>query len=140
MIVVDASALFKLMIIENHSEFVTQIFYKETGAGEPIIIPDLAVSEVLNILWVDYNLKKTIDKDTFDMAVIKFDKIVENLDILPAKSLKDMALKLSVSKNISIYDSMYLASSVSRGAPLMSFDRKMCEKASELGVLVITKG
>jgi predicted nucleic acid-binding protein len=139
MIVADASALFKLIVKEDHSKFVDAVFLEETSLGEPIIAPDVMVSEVLNILWVDYTIKKTIRKDAFDAAIINFDKIVENLDIIPAKSLKDVAIKISVSKNVSVYDSMYIASSLFRGASLLSFDGKMCKAAADLGIQILTE-
>lgn len=137
MIVADASALFKLIVEEEHSRLVRQIFLKETSAGEPIVIPDVAVSEVLNILWVDYKIKKSINEAAFDSAIVSFDKILGNLDVIQAKALKDVALKIAVLRSITVYDSMYIASSLLKGAPLLSFDGEMRNAASKLGVNVL---
>lgn len=137
MIVADASALVKLVIREEHSDLTRQIFLKETAAGEPIEVPDLAISETLNALWADYTRKKGITKTAYDSAVVNFDKIIEELDIIPAKSLKDVALKVAVLKDIAVYDSMYLASSLLKGAPLLTFDGHMRVAASGLGITVL---
>jgi len=132
--VADASAIYKLIIREEHSKFVEDIFSEETSKGEPIVIPDVAISEVLNVLWVDYIKKKNIDSNTFDSAIVNFDKIIENLDILPGKSLKDIAIKLAASNNTSVYDSMYIAASLFRRTSLLSFDGNMQRVASQLGI------
>ena len=137
MIVADASALVKLVVEEEHSALARQIFLKETSAGEPIEVPNLAVSEVLNALWVDYTKKRSIGKAAYDSAVANFGMIVEGLDIIAAKSLKDVALKIAVLKDVCVYDSMYVASSLLKGAPLLTFDGPMRNAASELGIVVL---
>ena len=137
MIVVDASALLKLFVKEEHFELARQIVLKETEAGEPIEVPDLAISETLNALWANYARKKSITKDAYDDAVVDFDRIVEGLDIIPAKSLKDVALRIAVLRDISVYDSMYIASSLMKGAPLLTFDGSMRDTASELGITLL---
>ncbi len=137
MIVVDASALIKLVVKEEHFELARKIVLKETAAGEPIEVPDLAISETLNALWANYARKKSITKDAYEIAVADFDKIIEGLDIIPAKSLKDVALKIAVLRDIAVYDSMYIASSLLKGAPLLTFDGPMRDAASELGITVL---
>jgi predicted nucleic acid-binding protein len=138
MIVADASALVKLVVEEEHSALARQIILKETSVGEPIEVPDLAISEVLNTLWVYYTKKKRITEAAYDTAVANFDKIIKNLDIIPATSLKDVALRVAVLKGRSVYDSMYIASSLLKGAPLLTFDVPMRNTASGLGVTVIS--
>ena len=71
------------------------------------------------------------------MAIVNFDKIIDNLDIIPGKLLKDIAIKLAASKNTAVYDSRYLAANLFRGTPLLSFDGKMQKIASDLGVPVL---
>ncbi len=134
MTVVDASALFKLIAKEEHSERVRKFFLEKTSIGEPIEVPDIAVSEVLNALWKSYVLKKDISANNLDYASKQFDFIIEQLDLVSASILKDIALKISVEKGITIYDSMYIAASIFKGSPLLSYDKKLIEKASELGV------
>lgn len=135
--VADASALYKLVIEEKRSDLVRKIFQKEASAGQPIEVPDLAVSEVLNIAWVDYKVKKNISEATFEAAILNLDRIIVDLDILPAKYLKDVAVKIAVLKGITVYDAMYVSASLLKGASLLSFDGKMCDAAAELGVTIL---
>lgn len=137
MMVADASALYKLVVEEKHSETVRRIFQKESSMGEPIEVPDLAVSEALNIAWVDYKLKKSITKDAFESAIKNLNKIFDGLDIIPAQSLKDIAVNIAILKNITVYDSMYISASLLKGAPLLSFDNRMRAVATELGITTL---
>ncbi len=136
MTVVDANVLFKLVAKEQHSETVRKIFLDKTSIGEPIEAPDIAVSEVLNVLWKSYVLKKSMSASSFEYASRQLDSIIDQLDLIPARSLKDIALKISVDKRITIYDSMYIAASIFKGSPLLSYDKELVEKALELGVMI----
>jgi predicted nucleic acid-binding protein len=137
MMVADASALYKLVIEEKHSDLVRKIVQEGVATGEPVEVPDLAVSEVLNIAWVDYKVKKSISEAVFETAIANLDKIIGDLDIIPAKSLKAVAVKIAVLKGITVYDAMYVSASLLKGAPLLSFDRKMQDAAAELGINVL---
>jgi predicted nucleic acid-binding protein len=136
MTVVDANALFKLIAKEEHSEAVHRIFLAKTSLGEPIEAPDIVVSEVLNALWKSYVLKKSMDIDSFEYASKQFDFIIGQLDLIPSIELKDIALKISVDKRTTVYDAMYIAASIFKGSPLLSYDKKLIEKASQLGVML----
>ncbi len=137
MTVVDANVIFKLIAKEDNSETTRKIFLEKTSAGESIEAPDIAVSEVLNVLWKSYVLRKSMNAKSFEEAVNEFDLIIKEVDLIPAIILKDIALNISVSKRISVYDSMYIAASVYSGSPLMSFDKELIEKASQLGVRIL---
>ena len=134
MTVVDANVLFKLIAKEEHSEKTRKIFLQKTSMGEPIETPDIAVSEVLNALWKSYVLKKSMSLASFEYATKQLDRIIAQLDLIPTSELKDIALKISVEKRIPVYDSMYIAASILRGSPLLSYDGELIEKASQLGV------
>ncbi len=136
MTVVDASALFKLIAEEAHSKEVRKVFLAKTSVGEPIEAPDIAVSEVLNALWKAHALKKSIGVDSFEYASKQFDFIVEQIDLIPARELKEIALRIAVEKRITVYDAMYIAASIYRGSPLLSYDTRLVEKASQLGVML----
>lgn len=139
MMVVDASALYKLVVREKNSEQARGIILNETSAGGPIEAPDLIVSEVLNALWASYAEKKSISKSEFDSAVEKLDGIMEDLDIIPATLLKEAAVNVALLKGLPVYDSMYVAAGLLKGAPVLSFDSDLRDAAAELGVRVLGK-
>jgi predicted nucleic acid-binding protein len=136
MTVVDANVLFKLVAKEKHSEKVREIFLKKTSVGEPMEAPDIAVSEVLNALWKSYVLKKSMSAEGFEYASRQLDLIIAQLNLIPASDLKDIALKIAVEKRITVYDSMYIAASILKGSPLLSYDEELLGTASGLGVML----
>lgn len=138
MIVVDANALFKLLVKEEYSDRTRDIFLRQTSSGEPIDAPDIIVSEVLNSLWKDHVIRKNLNRVAFEQALDNFSSIVKELDLIPASDLKDIAMRIAVSKRVTVYDSMYIAASILRGKPLLSFDEKMLRVASELGVQLVS--
>ncbi len=137
MIVVDANAVFKLVVKEKYSDKTREIFLRQTSSGEPIDAPDVIVSEVLNALWKDYVIRKNLSKNAFEQALDNFSSIINELNLIPANDLKDMAIRIAVSKHVTVYDSMYIAASIMSGKPLLSFDEKMLRIASELGVQLV---
>ena len=136
MTVVDASALFKLIAEEEHSDRIRKNLLAKTSVGDPIEAPDIVVPEVLNALWKSYVLKRDMNQSNFESAVKQLDAIMEQLDLISGKELKDIALRVSVEKRIPIYDSMYIAAGIQTGSPLLSCDRELVRKASELGVRI----
>lgn len=137
MIVVDANAVFKLIVKEKYSDIAREVILQHTDLGEPIDAPDVIVPEVLNALWKGYVVRKNLSKKAFDEALGNFSNIVDDLDLIPAGEIKDIAIRIAVSKHITVYDSMYIATSIFRGKPLLSFDEKMLKVASGLGVQLI---
>ena len=50
MIVLDASAVVKLIIDESGSDFVRKKIDSEAKEGEPIYAPDIALAEAINVI------------------------------------------------------------------------------------------
>lgn len=132
MITIDASAIIKVIITEEGSETARGAFSKITGNGEPMLSPNIVLSEVLNGLWKHYIMKKDINREQLEMARISLSKIYDNLDISSQTELADDAFKIAVNSKITIYDSLYVALSKKMRAPLLTFDKSLKNKAKEM--------
>ncbi|MEM0143064.1 MAG: type II toxin-antitoxin system VapC family toxin [Candidatus Parvarchaeum sp.] len=137
MIVIDASALVKLIVDEPHSDFVRKKIEEETAKNEPIYAPDIILVEVSNVLWKYSEFKKLQEVDLFG-ALEDLIEYWNKLKIGAAQYLIKNAVKIAKENKLSVYDSLYLSQSLVYGAPLLSFDRKLMHMAERIGIKIIT--
>lgn len=137
MIVIDASAIVKLVIKEEGSLKATTEMEAAIAKGEIIVSPDVALAETLNAIWKHYKLLKDISKEEVgqrvDMALLVWDKITK----IETEKLAHTAIGIATSNNITAYDSLYIAASKSNNAPLLTFDEGIKNKAEKLDLTLI---
>jgi predicted nucleic acid-binding protein len=134
MITIDASAIIKIIITEDDSDIARRSFSKITESGEPMLSPNIVLSEVLNGLWKHYVLRKDISMQHLELAKTGLDKIYSNMDISSQTDLAGDAFKIAINNRISIYDALYAALSIKMRAPLLTFDKLLKGKAREMGL------
>ncbi len=132
MITIDASAIIKIIITEDDSAIARKVFSNVTEQGEPLLSPNIVLSEVMNGLWKHYTLRKDISLQHLEMARNNFNMIYNNLDISSQVDLAEDALNIAIKHKITVYDSLYASLSTKRGAPLFTFDKKLKTKAKEM--------
>jgi predicted nucleic acid-binding protein len=133
MIVIDASAVIKLIITEKDSDKARRAFNVLTEKGEPLLAPDIIFSEVMNGLWKHNVLLKDINKKQFDLARLSLYSVYDGLGISSQTELAEDAIKLAVDNRITFYDSLYAALSIKMRSPLFTFDNPLKDKAEEVG-------
>jgi len=129
-IVIDASVCikwFSSLKEENVDQAVklrSDFFYKRIS----IIAPDLLMYEVTNAL--SYNPKFTSGHviDAFNSLNSMQIKIIK-----PLPQVMEIAINIRYKKNISIYDSVYMALSRFINAQFITADKKLYEKVKDLG-------
>ncbi|MCL4380927.1 type II toxin-antitoxin system VapC family toxin [Candidatus Marsarchaeota archaeon] len=133
MIILDASAVVKLIIDESGSDFVRKTIGLEAKKGEPIYAPDIALGEAINIIWKYSNLRsqKNVDpyKTLADLMLI-WDKI----SVADTEALASVAMKIAVENKITIYDALYTSLSKLNNAQLLTFDKYLKNKAGKIGI------
>ena len=134
MITLDASAAIKLVIHEEYSDIAARLFYKATEMGEPIIAPDILLPETINVLWKHLILLKDINHRQFDIAVDSFRSIWDNLIVVSTNSVIKESIKIAKEQKIPFYDAVYVAISISEGAPLFTFDKDISVKCTNIGL------
>lgn len=128
MIVLDASVLLKWFIKESDSEIALQWKENLLQRNVNIVIPDLALYEIINVLRfksaVTEEAIKTILPAIFDLG----------LEIItPSQQLLAEALHLSFATELSIYDCIYLALANELGTKLVTADKHIFRQAEPLG-------
>ncbi|MCL5090125.1 MAG: type II toxin-antitoxin system VapC family toxin [Candidatus Marsarchaeota archaeon] len=133
MIVLDASAIVKLIIEESDSDFARETIELEAKKGEPIYAPDIALAEIINVIWKYSNLRgrKNVDPNkTLSDLMFIWNKIT----VVNTEALASTAMKIALENNITIYDALYAALSKLNRAPLLTFDKFLKSKAGKIGI------
>jgi len=126
-VVLDSSVMAALFFFRDSSSEKAA----DAIAEKDLITVDLAIAEVGNVAW-----KRVVhfeeDRELTDQALqrcIAF--ILEACDLIAARDLAKDAFRISVDDGIPFYDSLFLAASEREKAPLMTMDRRLCEKVKE---------
>ncbi len=133
MIVLDASAVVKLIIDEPDSDLVRKKIDSEAKEGEPIYAPDIALAESINAIWKYSGLKGRKNVDPY-RALADLMLIWDRLSIVDTETLAPIAMKIAVENRITIYDALYAALSKLNRAPLLTFDKSLKGKAGKIGI------
>ena len=138
MIVLDASAIVKLIIDEPHSDFARKKVDMEAEEDEPIYAPDVALAETINVIW-KYSTLKGHDAVEPYKALADLLLIWNRITTVNTEELASIALKLSVEHGVAIYDALYVALSKLYRAPLLTFDKKLESKSNRIGIELVTQ-
>jgi predicted nucleic acid-binding protein len=130
-IVIDASVLAGFLRKEPGWE-------KLANYIKNVISVDLIVKEVSNVLWKDYYVRKSVDKDTV-LELYRLMKSLLGVNILLENEEKylDDAFEIAILMGVSIYDALYIAQAKKNKLPLITLDMKQKEAAEKVGVEVI---
>jgi len=130
-IVIDASVLASFLRKEPGWE-------KLANYMKNVVSVDLIVKEVSNVLWKDYYVRKSVDKDTV-LELYRLMKSLLGVNILLENEEKylDDAFEIAILMGVSIYDALYIAQAKKNKLPLITLDMKQKEAAEKVGVEVI---
>jgi len=116
--IVDASVVVKWYIPEVNSDKAAAILVSESE----LWVPDLAISEIGNILWKKYRLKELSKKE-----ILTIGKEVKScpLRIHSAIELVEATLEIATVFDRTFYDSLYLALAVHLDCEFITADKKL---------------
>jgi len=137
MIIIDSSAVIKIVITEQDSNIARRAFSLITERGEPLLAPNIIFSEVMNGLWKHNVLLKDMNSRKLDLARASFASIYNNLELSSQTELGEDAIKLATNHRITFYDSLYVALSIKTRSPLFTFDNPLKNKAKEVGFEIL---
>ena len=108
------------------------------GVVKMCITVDLAVKEVLNTIWRDYYVRRTISLDTA-MRLQQVLSSMTGINILvePEDKYISRAFEIALKTGITVYDALYIALAVEKNMPLVTLDEKQAKAAEILGVKTI---
>ena len=134
MIVIDASSLAKYILKEPRWDVIKGYLEREE-----VYTVDHAVKEVLNAIWKNTILYKTIPRR---VAIEKYDLLMnmimnELIIIEPETKFLEKAFNIAINHNTTVYDSLYIAQAIEHGARLLTSDRRQRDVASKLNIETI---
>jgi predicted nucleic acid-binding protein len=100
---------------------------------------DIALAECLNVIWKHTNLIKDINPQEAASAVKDLIELYDRLTIIPTIELRELALEIAISLNITVYDSLYIAAAQKNNATLYTADQKLCANAKKTAKLKLIK-
>ncbi len=117
MIILDASALVKLVIKEGGSAKAVDGVDRAAVSGEVIAAPEIALAEALNAAWKHFSLAKDISRSELDEAAVQLSFVWSKIMHLDTRQLASAAIGIAVENRHSVYDTLYLAACKSNNAP-----------------------
>ncbi len=134
MIVLDASALVKLVLEEDNSDVARAVYKRELSSGERIFVPYLVLSESLNTVWKYHTPRKELDDKEFEQALNDLLSIFNKVEKVQEAGIAKLASEIAHTHRIAVYDAMYIAISRVMNAPLLSFDTPITKQHKKLDV------
>jgi len=102
------------------------------------ITVDLAVKEVLNTIWRDYSIRKTINIDlAIRLRQVLFSMIGVNVLIEPEDRYISKGFEIALKTGITVYDALYIALAAEKNLPLITLDEKQAKASENVGVKAI---
>ncbi len=134
---IDANALIKLVIDEDRSDEVRRIAYETLSKDEPIIAPNIALYESMNVLW-DYSVKrKMLNNEKVLLAFHRLLRIWGQIKHIDSEDLHKVSMTIALDSKLTVYDSLYVATSLLYKSPLLTFDKEIISKANGIGITVV---
>ncbi|MDE1768577.1 MAG: type II toxin-antitoxin system VapC family toxin [Candidatus Micrarchaeota archaeon] len=137
MIIVDASAIVKLVVKEENSSKAIAEIEGAINRGEVIVSADIALAETLSAIWKHHKILKDISlnelNDKIDVALLIWDRIVK----IDTRPLAHKAMEVALANNLTTYDSLYVAACKANNAPLLTFDDGIINRADELDIQLL---
>jgi predicted nucleic acid-binding protein len=120
--IVDASVGIKWVVNETESEFARLL------SACDLLAPDLFPIECSNILWKKVRIRDLTRRDALDYLDLLRQSPVA---IVPTHDLTAKALELAMDLQHPVYDCVYLALALRRGAPLVTADQRLVTAAAK---------
>ncbi|MCD6592779.1 type II toxin-antitoxin system VapC family toxin, partial [Candidatus Bathyarchaeota archaeon] len=93
---------------------------------------DIALAESLNAIWKHTRIHRDLEMEEAESAIQDLTKIYDAMNILETRELSNEAAEISLTKGITIYDSLYIAAAMKLKATLYTADQKLCNISKEL--------
>ncbi len=131
-IILDASVAVKWFTQEEHHDKAITIRDKFIKGEIEIIVPDLILYELANALRYNPNFNS---KDVEDSIQSILD--LELTITTPMPSILQKAIETAFAKDITIYDSVYMALAQNLNCKLITADRRLYDEVKDLGFVTL---
>jgi predicted nucleic acid-binding protein len=121
-VVLDTGVIFAIYFKEEASSRAKRAAVE----NDPITV-DLAFAETGNAAWKRVTLFGE-DRDANRDSLQKCIDYINSCTLLRSSDLVDLAFEISVEDKTTFYDSLFLAAAEKEQVPLLTLDKKLCEK------------
>jgi predicted nucleic acid-binding protein len=98
--------------------------------GYTLCTVDLALAEGLNAIWKHTSILKDLKPEEANPAVEDLTRIYDGLTITTTRELTAEAVHVALTRNITIYDALYIAAAQKMNGTLYTADQKLCDAAN----------
>jgi predicted nucleic acid-binding protein len=116
--------------------FDASSFIKALKLGKPEVLMDnfiqwLTVYEIMNALWKEACLLKSVSIEKLLQLVDVVTDVVKYMKILSVSNLEREILKMSIELDLTAYDTSYIVLAQRHGLTLVTEDKKLMNKAKK---------
>ena len=122
----------KLVTDEPGSREARKTIKRYLKNGCSLYTVDIALAESLNAIWKHTRIHRDLEMEEAESAIQDLTKIYDAMNILETRELSNEAAEISLTKGITIYDSLYIAAAMKLKATLYTADQKLCKISKEL--------
>lgn len=129
MIILDASVGVKWFLVakEQDREIALQIQEDHLDGKEIIVVPELFFIEIANVLLIKAGIPLSRAREVNEILFSM------NLRVLSVdEKLMDLALYVSGTRKITVYDALYIATSIILSSPFITADEKLYQKTKDV--------
>lgn len=123
--VLDSNILVKLVVTEPGSEQARTTVTRFLERGCSLYTVDLALAESLNALWKHAKMHEDLETEDAKSAAQDLNEIYDKLNVLTTLELSEQALDIALTKNITVYDSLFISAARKLKASLYTADQKL---------------
>lgn len=128
--VVDTSVVIRRFVVETYTPEV-RVLLSRMEQGVRLYIPEFCLIESTNVLWKNVRFRGMPQVDAAQFVV----ELLEiPFQIVPVSNLLPRALRLGLSDELAVYDSLYIALALELDCPLITVDQRQAEAAARSGV------
>jgi len=130
--VIDTSALLRLFIPDGEVPAGLRAFVGDAEKGlHQAIAPELLAAEAANVVL---KKQRTGELSPSDASELLGDVMALPIRLLSHRPLVEAAFKLASQLNLTVYDALFLALAIDRGAVIFTADGALVKAARSLGI------
>ncbi|MGA2386599.1 MAG: type II toxin-antitoxin system VapC family toxin [Candidatus Bathyarchaeia archaeon] len=135
----DSNIISKLIISEPGSKEARNTVAAFLKKGYALYTIDLALIETLNVIWKHARLIKDLELEEVNSTIEDLTRIYDGLNVIASRDLAAESMQIALSRNLSIYDALYVAASERMNGTLYTADQKLCTNANEVTNIRVLK-
>ena len=115
----------KLVVTEPGSKEARTTVKNLLRNGYSLYTVDIALAESMNAIWKHVNIHRDLKIRDVESTIHDLTRIYEAMNVITTHELSREAMKIALTENITIYDSVYIAAAEKLNATLITADKKL---------------